>query len=129
MNDDLLFDGQQIVISGVNPVADTPERALLRAILEDAIEIAVGLAPVKDGRERLEARRWLESKSDNWVLPCSLACFFLGIDQGAMLKKVGPKFKSTRLKVAQAFSSRRRSPVGDLKRTRRGSKSRSLSAG
>ena len=127
MNDDLLFDSQQIIISGINPVVDTPERALLRAILEDAIEIAVGLAPVKDGRERLEARRWLESKSDNWVLPCGLACSFLGIDQGAMLKKVEPKFKSTRLKVV--LSSRRKSPVGSPERTRRGSKSQSLSAG
>ena len=114
MNDDLLFDSQQIVIFGINPVVDTPERALLRAVLEDAIEIAVGLAPVKNGRERLEARRWLESKSDNWVLPCGLACSFLGIDQGAMLRKLKPRFANGYIPIPKPRSA----PKSALKKVR-----------
>ena len=110
---DFLFDGEYVVIPIVNPVADTPERALLRAMLEDALELATGLAPVKDGRERLEARRWLESKSNNWILPCGLVCFFLGIDQGAMLKRIAPKFRSGKSRAGRRSFSIPKSPDGD----------------
>ena len=91
MNSDYLFDGGCATFPAVVEQADTPERRLLRALLTDAIELATGMKPVKDG-EQAQARQWLGSKNDDWIIPCSLVCAFLGIDQGAMLREIKPKF-------------------------------------
>ena len=92
MDSDYLFNGEYATLPAVVEQADTPERRLLRALLTDAIELATGMKPIKDGAQ-VQARQWLESKNDDWIMPCSLVCAFLGIDQGAMLKEVKPKFK------------------------------------
>jgi len=70
---------------------DSPYRNLLRALLNDAIEAATG-QPKLDCLSYIEARRWLESKTDDWVLPCNVVCFFLEIDQDAMLSALRPRF-------------------------------------
>lgn len=90
---DALFGDGRMVIPTVDLTINTPEHTLFRVLLTDAIELATGEKPAK-GKERREARRWLESRSDDWVLPCDLLCAFLGIDQGAMLKKLRPRFTS-----------------------------------
>ena len=99
MNDDLLFDSELAALATINAVPDTPERALCRAILADAIEAATSTSTAKKEQERLEAQLWLKSESDDWVLPCYEVCDFLGIDRGAMLKKLRPKFVKVKAAV------------------------------
>lgn len=84
--------------------SDNPYRNLLRALLEDAIEAATG-KPKLDRLSYLEARRWLESKTDDWVLPCNIVCFYLNIDQDAMLKALRPRFALLPLPRPNAASS------------------------
>jgi len=59
-----------------------PERALMRAMLQDAILCLIGeAAPAKD-RVRLaaDARYWIESHSVGWVFSFENVCDVLGID-------------------------------------------------
>lgn len=64
--------------------AGAQERALMRAMLQDAVLCLLGeAAPAKD-RERLaaEARFWIESRSHEWVFAFESVCEALGIEPG-----------------------------------------------
>ena len=86
--------------------SDDPYYNLFRALLEDAIEAATG-KPKLDRMSYLEARRWLESKTNDWVLPCNTVCFYLEIDQDAMLKAVRPRFADRPLQRPERDASSR----------------------
>jgi hypothetical protein len=64
--------------------AGAQERALMRAMLQDAVLCLLGeAAPAKD-RVRLaaEARFWIESRSHEWVFAFESVCEALGIEPG-----------------------------------------------
>ena len=93
-----LIDDRDLIAT-VRMIQDTPERALCRAILQDAIEVATGIAPVKSVNERVEAREWLQSANDSWIMPCNAICAALDIDQGAMLRKIEPRFADRHVSI------------------------------
>ncbi len=59
-----------------------PERALMRAMLQDAVLCLLGEAAPADERTRLaaDARYWVESCSREWVFSFESVCDALGID-------------------------------------------------
>ncbi|MDX2165836.1 MAG: hypothetical protein SF182_02190 [Deltaproteobacteria bacterium] len=64
--------------------AGAQERALMRAMLQDAVLCLLGeAAPAKD-RVRLaaEARFWIESRSHEWIFAFESVCEALGIEPG-----------------------------------------------
>lgn len=128
MKSDLPIDGEFGIIPIVESRPETQEHTLLRALLKDAIEVATGLTPIKNKWERIDARRWLESKNNGWVLSCGLVCAFLKIDQDAMFREIRSRFRSERSKVKPELSATRKSSACDPTRTRRGSRSPSLRA-
>lgn len=114
------------MIATARTVRDTPERALCRAVLQDAIEVATGATPIKDTKERVKAREWLRSVDDGWIMPCGMVCAALDIDQSAMLKKIEPRFadhhipisKPTSIKIRRASNYHGRA-VGAINRSTR----------
>jgi len=62
--------------------AGSQERALMRAMLQDAVLCLFGeAAPAKDkGRLVAEARFWIESRSHEWIFAFECVCEGLGID-------------------------------------------------
>ena len=67
-----------------------PERALMRAILQDAILCLVGEAAPAKERVRLaeEARCWVRSRSRAWVFAFDSVCDVLGIDADTARRKL-----------------------------------------
>ena len=66
-----------------------PERALMRALLQDAVLCLVGQAAPAKERTRLEAdaRYWICSRSRDWLFSFANVCEVLGIDaEGARRK-------------------------------------------
>jgi hypothetical protein len=63
-------------------VAGAPERALMHAMLQDAVMCLIGEAAPASDRERLaaDARYWVESHSREWVFAFESVCDGLGID-------------------------------------------------
>jgi len=63
-------------------VAGAPERALMHAMLQDAVMCLIGEAAPASERERLaaDARYWVESHSREWVFAFESVCDGLGID-------------------------------------------------
>jgi hypothetical protein len=59
-----------------------PERALMRAMLQDAVLCLLGEAAPANDRVRLadEARCWIRSRSRAWVFSFECVCEALGID-------------------------------------------------
>ena len=59
-----------------------PERALMRAMLQDAVLCLLGEAAPADERTRLaaDARYWVESCSREWVFSFESVCDAIGID-------------------------------------------------
>lgn len=67
-----------------------PERAMMRAILQDAILCLVGEAAPAKERVRLaeEARCWVRSRSRAWVFAFDSVCDVLGIDADTARRKL-----------------------------------------
>lgn len=67
-----------------------PERALMRALLQDAILCLVGEAAPAKERVRLaeEARCWVRSRSRAWVYSFDSVCDVLGIDPDTARRKL-----------------------------------------
>ena len=79
----LVREQLDVLVGGVRDAGvGRPERALMRAMLQDAILCLIGeAAPAKD-RVRLaaDARYWIESQSTGWVFSFESVCDVLGID-------------------------------------------------
>lgn len=111
---ELAFASQIELCIPVNTHSDDPYWNLLAALLRDAIDAATG-KPYLDKSARREAQKWLISKTDNWTLSCNLTCFFLKIDQDAMIKAVYSKFVDSQGKPqSQEKISRRKLMADDL---------------
>jgi hypothetical protein len=71
---------------------DTPERALLRAILEDGIRCALdhraGLPCKERAAEIHRAREWIESNSTDYVFSFLAVCAALNLEPGAIRRLV-----------------------------------------
>ncbi|HXG52434.1 MAG TPA: hypothetical protein VNN77_13645 [candidate division Zixibacteria bacterium] len=62
-----------------------PEKALLHAILKDAIDAYLKCSSARDraGKERFaEAERWIMDTSDTWIFSFQNVCELLGLDPG-----------------------------------------------
>jgi hypothetical protein len=79
-----------------------PERALMRAIMQDAILCLVGEAAPAKERMRLaeEARCWVRSRSRAWVFAFDSVCEVLGIDPDTARRKLLEMSDASRLPVA-----------------------------
>jgi hypothetical protein len=62
--------------------AGAPERALMRAMLQDAVLCLLGEAAPANDRSRLaeEARLWIRSRSREWIFSFESVCDALGIN-------------------------------------------------
>ena len=67
-----------------------PERALMRALLQDAVLCLVGEAAPAKERARLadDARYWVRSRSREWVFAFANVCDVLGIDADSARRKL-----------------------------------------
>jgi hypothetical protein len=70
--------------------AGGPERALMRALLQDAVLCLVGQAAPAKERARLaeDARYWIRSRSREWVFSFANVCEVLGIDPDSARNKL-----------------------------------------
>lgn len=93
-----------------NAGVGAPERALMRALLQDAILCLVGeAAPAKD-RMRLadEARCWVRSRSRAWIFAFANVCEVLGIDPDTAREKllaIGEKLNGTLVRGADGVAN------------------------
>ena len=76
--------GENAVMAEAGPVAG--ERALMRAVLEDAIRCLVGEVGPRYQRGRLaaEARAWIEGADPHWHFSFENLCDGLGLDSGRL---------------------------------------------
>jgi hypothetical protein len=67
-----------------------PERALMRALLQDAVLCLMGQAAPAKERARLaeDARYWIRSRSRDWVFSFANVCEVLGIDADGARRKL-----------------------------------------
>ena len=67
-----------------------PERALMRALLQDAVLCLMGQAAPAKERARLaeDARYWVRSRSREWVFSFANVCEVLGIDPDTARRKL-----------------------------------------
>lgn len=67
-----------------------PERALMRALLQDAVLCLMGQAAPAKERTRLgaDARYWISSRSREWVFSFANVCDVLGIDPDSARRKL-----------------------------------------
>ena len=68
-----------------------PEKALLRAILEDAVHCyrKYQLAQNRAGRERFrEVERWIIGSSNDWIFSFDNVCQLLGLDPMYVLRRL-----------------------------------------
>jgi hypothetical protein len=73
---------EDLLGGGASDVAGAPERALMHAMLQDAVMCLIGEAAPASDRDRLaaDARYWVESRSREWVFAFESVCDALGID-------------------------------------------------
>ena len=76
--------GENAVMAEAGPMAG--ERALMRAVLEDAIRCLVGEVGPRYQRGRLaaEARAWIEGADPHWHFSFENLCDGLGLDSGRL---------------------------------------------
>src|SRR5213083_1772691 len=81
--------GENAVMAEAGPMAG--ERALMRAVLEDAIRCLVGEVGPRYQRGRLaaEARAWIEGADPHWHFSFENLCDSLGLDSGRLLARRG----------------------------------------
>lgn len=70
--------------------ATSPERALLRALFQDAVLCLIGAAAPANERVQLadEARCWVRSRSRAWIFSFESVCDTLGIDPDYARRKL-----------------------------------------
>jgi transposase len=88
-----------------------PEKALLRAILEDAIHCyrKYQMAQSRSGRERFrEAEAWIMRSRNNWIFSFANVCQLLGLDPMYVRQRLrGQKKNSTVQTKARQRAPRR----------------------
>ena len=73
------------------PGANQPERRLMQAVLEDAVQCYRSLGRRTDRRSRMlfkETKDWLASDDISWPFSCVNVCHVLDIDVGRLRREV-----------------------------------------
>ena len=117
---DLSQQGENTVVAEAGPAAG--ERALMRAVLEDAVRCLIGEVGPRQQRAALaaEAREWIETADSRWPFSFENVCEGLGIETANLRRRLLRDAPAPALPDAPApSSSDERQPGGRGVRPRR----------